>query len=278
MRWRAAALEPSGSAIGPPRSTCQHDRLEGRRRLTAHRRRRRAVEESGGAPLHGPATLSDGKTVIVAADTGEARIRCDHWSWRPARSRRRCRRCRSAARSSPDRGAGPDRASRVAGRDRRRLHRPRARHGVREARRRGRVVERWTGAAALRRGADAAGRAAYRDSASRLCSARGRRARGQPRSCVTDGGERAAAGRQVLVAVGRRPLTQGFGLDALDLAMRARSCASTSAARPRCATSGRSATSPASRCSPIAPWRRARWSPRSSPARSAPSTRSRSPR
>ena len=50
----------------------------------------------------------------------------------------------------------------------------------------------------------------------------------------------------------------GFGLERLDLTMngavRARS---TSAARPRCATSGRSATSPASRCWRTAPWRRA---------------------
>jgi dihydrolipoamide dehydrogenase len=93
---------------------------------------------------------------------------------------------------------------------------------------------------------------------------------------AADGATQEIPAGRVLVTVGRRPATQGFGLEEIDLDMAATS-ASTSAATPRCVASTPSATSPASRCSPIAPWRRARWWPRSSPATAAAGTRGASP-
>ena len=47
---------------------------------------------------------------------------------------------------------------------------------------------------------------------------------------------------KILVTVGRKPVTEGWGLEELDLDMDGRSSASTTSAAPRCAASTRSAT------------------------------------
>ena len=116
--------------------------------------------------LRGRATIVDGKTAIVHADTGEQRIHCEHLviatGSEPVGARRAAVRRR---RPVFDRGAGADEGSGVARRRRRRLYRHGARHGLRQARREG---DDRRGAAedpaALRRGADPAGRAPPRRS------------------------------------------------------------------------------------------------------------------
>jgi len=82
---------------------------------------------------------------------------------------------------------------------------------------------------------------------------------------TADGKDKKIAADHVLVTVGRRPVTEagprpdrprhGRPVHRID-----EQCA------PPCAASMPSATSPASRCWRTAPWRRARWWPRSSPA------------
>ena len=67
------------------------------------------------------------------------------------------------------------------------------------------------------------------------------------------------AADQVLVTVGRKPLTQGWGLGRWPLIWRAHSSASMNVAAPRCAMCGPSATLLASRCSRPRHRRRARW-------------------
>ena len=109
--------------------------------------------------LRGAATLVDGKTVIVHADTGEQRIRCEHLILATGSDARAARRA-AVRRRYPffDRGAGADRVAKIARRRRRRLHRARARHGLRQVRRESdhRRSAR-SHPAALRRRADAAG-------------------------------------------------------------------------------------------------------------------------
>ena len=143
-----------------------HDRLEGCDRDEAHQRRRRAPEEGQGAH---------------AARDGDDRRRQDGDRWRRHRRephrRRASRPCdrlgacgiagAQVRRRHPvfDRFAGADRGSAIACRGRRRIYRDGARHGLRQARRQG---DDRRGAAqdpaALRCGADAAGRAAPRRS------------------------------------------------------------------------------------------------------------------
>ena len=173
-----------------------------------------------------------------------------------------------------DRGAGAGRAAAAAGGGRRRLHRPGAGHRLPQARLRGGGGRSHAAhAARLRRRTDPAG-AAPRSSALGVDAAPGLHA------CRADAGRRRGAraqrqGRRIRAcrptacwwpwAVGRAPRASGSKSLRLDMA-RPRDRASTTSAAPRCATSGRSATSPASRCWRIARWRRARWWPRSSPA------------
>ena len=59
---------------------------------------------------------------------------------------------------------------------------------------------------------------------------------------AADGKERAVPADKALVAVGRRAHTTGFGLETLDLMMSGPFVRIDGAARPPCATSGRSAT------------------------------------
>jgi dihydrolipoamide dehydrogenase len=67
----------------------------------ADQRRRRAAEAAPVKIVQGHATMVDGKTCQVETDTGPQLVRPSMSCWRPARCRRRCRRCRSAAASSP---------------------------------------------------------------------------------------------------------------------------------------------------------------------------------
>ena len=178
-----------------------------------------------------------------------------------------------------DRSAGADRGAASAGRRRRRLYRAGARHRLRQARLQG---HRGRGAAAhpaaLRRRTDAAGRQAARRARRRGAHRRQGQGPVQPRA--TRLLVEAADGKR---AQDRRPtrswspsaasrVTEGWGLEEIDLDWTAASSASTTSAAPRCAASMPSATSPASRCWRTAPWRRARWWPRSSPATSASGT------
>ena len=66
-------------------------------------------------------------------------------------------------------------------------------------------------------------------------------AKGALKVAAADGKDHDIAADKVLVAVGSRARSGGLGLETLDLTMTVRSCASTRPARRRCATSGRSA-------------------------------------
>ena len=174
--------------------------------------------------LRGWATLSDGKTAIVAADTGETRIRCEHLviatGSEPAPlaalpfggdviSSTEALSLTALPRSLAVIGAG------YIGLE---LGTAFAKLGVEVS-----VVEALDRiAAALRRGADAAGRAASRRTRRRPCCS----TRARPGSPTANCGSLRPMGprgglkaEKVLVAVGRRPRTQGFGLERLDLAM-----------------------------------------------------------
>ena len=124
-----------------------------------------------------------------------------------------------------DRGAGAERGAGEAGRGRRRLYRARARHRLRQA---GREGDGRRGAAAhpaaLRRRADAAGRQAARrarrrgaDSAPRRRGSRRRTARCWSRPPTAR--RRGSPADKILVTVGRSPLTEGWGLEELELDM-----------------------------------------------------------
>jgi dihydrolipoamide dehydrogenase len=83
----------------------------------------------------------------------------------------------------------------------------------------------------------------------------------------------------VLSTVGRRPNGKNLGLEQLGVKVDDRGFIAVDAQRrPRCRASGRSATSPASRCSPTRAATRAWCAPRRSPARRAPPTTRRASR
>ena len=250
----------------------QDHRLEGRDRRAACDRRRRAPEEGGSAFLAGRATIVDGKSAIAHADTGDQRVACEHLVIATGSEP-------MAVEALPFDGEDvlsstealalakvPETLAVVgAGYIGMELGMAFAKLGAKVT-----VVEALSKILPLydeeltqpvaRRSADLG-----------IATALGARALGYARGALRvagpDGVETSVAAEKVLVAVGRKPRTAGFGLESLDLTM----------AGPfvriddRCATSMRNVWAigdvTGEPCSPIGRWRRARWSPRSSPGK-----------
>ena len=239
------------------------------------------LKKNGVTGHQGLGQLIDGKTVERDAGRRDRRRRCASaastccWPPVPTRSNCRCMPFGGRVISSTE-ALRPPSVPQAPGRRRRRLHRAGAGHRLSQARRRG---HRRRGAgshpAGLRRGADASrcSAALQQGSASSCTWATACRAlndrRRRAAACENAGRRvrRTCAADQMLVAVGRKPHTAGLGPGIADAGHgRPRRQGRRASAAPRCATSGPSATSAASRCWRTARWRRARWSPRSSPA------------
>ncbi len=270
-----------GITLGAARARLRQDRrLEGRdRRRASNTGVAALLKRRQGAVVEGWATFIDGKTASSKPTPASSASPPSTSSSPPARSRWRCRPAVRRQRHLLDRGAvadqgsarrSPSSAPAISGWS---SASPSA-SSARSHHRRGAAED----PAALRRGADPAGARRLADhgvethlGARALGFAEGRaRGRGRGRR------ETRARGRQD-PGHGRPPrrARRAGAWKALDLDMAGPFVRIDDRCRPRCAMSGRSATWSASRCWRNAPWRRARWSPRSSPASSAASIPSR---
>ena len=195
-------------------------------------RRRVPVPQEQGRLAEGRARIAAPGRVALARATGGAggRGRRDHHRDRLGEHPAARDRDRRAADRVLDRRAGARPRAGAAGGDRRRLYRARTRLGVGAARRQGHgrrisstaSCPAWTASSARHCSGCWRARASRSSSATKVAAARRQRRRDAGAGAGDGRRARTLAADVVLVAIGRRPFTDGLGLDEIGVARDAR--------------------------------------------------------